>query len=440
MAKSEVYDSLIQRKGFAYTDDKIKDDVTHYRDPIDATAGRPAGNSHIAGDASPEVQSRAIDALIEASQRAGLSTRETAYVLAIARLESGFNPDAAAGPTSAYGLGQFVDKTGRAYGITDANRGDLTKQAEALVAHFEDNAKLASDRGQSDEYIYKYHHDGPALDYGGLGISQKNVMPYVDSYEKFVEDYEKKYDKLPVDPTFNARNRPANEQASPGHSAIRQGAHSAEVGELQSQLNQLGYTDSQGNALSIDERFGSGTKAAVQSFQRDHGLKDDGIVGPATQKAIKEQVESQTQSASQGQPSMRLDDSAHPDYLFFQQARDHVYRLDREMGRTPDHMSDNLASALAVQARAGGLQRIDQIALGPDGSRLWAVQTPPGRTDHFFDRQTSIPTASVNVSMEQSAAQWPQAMQQFREAQQQTHEQAQTQSHQQTNPEPQMGR
>jgi hypothetical protein len=264
MDKTEIYDALIQRKGFAYTEDKIKDNLTHYRDPIDTTEGRLAGNSHIAGDASPEVQSRVIDALIEASQRAGLGTRETAYVLAIARLESGFNPDAAAGPTSAYGLGQFVEKTGKAYGITDANRGDVTKQAEALVAHFQDNARLVAKRGLGEEYIYKYHHDGPGEDFGGLAISQKRVMPVVDGYEKFVADCEEKYGKIPVDPTFNARNHVAQRQPE-GPLVLRQGAHNEAVGELQSQLNQLGYTDSHGRALSEDKRFGSSTRFAVES-------------------------------------------------------------------------------------------------------------------------------------------------------------------------------
>ncbi|WP_221623616.1 hypothetical protein, partial [Pandoraea apista] len=35
--------------------------------------------------------------------------------------------------------------------------------------------------------IYKYHHDGPTRDYGGLNLSEKKVMPYVDKYERFVE-------------------------------------------------------------------------------------------------------------------------------------------------------------------------------------------------------------------------------------------------------------
>lgn len=124
----------------------------------------------------------------------------------------------------------------------------------------------------------------------------------------------------------------------------------------------------------------------------------------------------------------RLDEPTHPDHGLFQQFRGHLVTIDRSLGRTPDRHTDQLASAAAVQARADGLQRIDQVALSTDGQRLWAVQTPPGRTDHFFDLRTSVPTAEAMTPMDQSAAKWPQAMQQF----EQTQAQQQAQSHQAT--------
>ncbi|WP_051943999.1 MULTISPECIES: T6SS phospholipase effector Tle1-like catalytic domain-containing protein [Luteibacter] len=121
----------------------------------------------------------------------------------------------------------------------------------------------------------------------------------------------------------------------------------------------------------------------------------------------------------------RLDDPAHPDNVFFKQVQGHVAALDRNMGRTPDQHTDQIASALTVQARADGLKRVDQVALSTTGEAMWAVQTPPGRSDHLFDLQTKVPTAEANTPMEQSAAKWPEAMQQF-----QGHEQAQQQSQQ----------
>lgn len=132
------------------------------------------------------------------------------------------------------------------------------------------------------------------------------------------------------------------------------------------------------------------------------------------------------------QKATRLDDPSHPDHGMFQQARGHVHELDRQLGRTPDQHSDNLASAVAVAARADGLNRIDQVALSQDGSKLFAVQTPPGMRDHFFDKQTSVPTAAANTPMEQSAAQWPQAMDKYQQHEQaQGQQQAQAQQQQQ---------
>lgn len=116
---------------------------------------------------------------------------------------------------------------------------------------------------------------------------------------------------------------------------------------------------------------------------------------------------------------LRLDDPSHPDYAMYTQARGHMADLDKSLGRTPDQYTNNMASALTVQARRDGLSRIDQIALSDDGQTLWAVQTPPGRKDHLFDLQTKVPTAEAMTPMEQSAAKWPEAMQQFQAVEQQ---------------------
>ena len=188
---NDIYESMIQPRGREYRSDQIKP-WSHYREPIDASSGRLAGNSRVWGDASPEVQSRVVDELIGASRRAGLTSRETAHVLAVARIESGFNPDAAAGTTSASGLGQFIDRTGaglRNHPVDGGNRFDARAGSDALVEHFIENRNLARSRGQGEEYIYKYHHDGPTRDYGGLGLSNREVMPRLDEYEQFVRQH-----------------------------------------------------------------------------------------------------------------------------------------------------------------------------------------------------------------------------------------------------------
>lgn len=243
---------------------------------------------------------------------------------------------------------------------------------------------------------------------------------------------------------LHAEAQTSNRTVGGADAALRLNSHGLAVHELQTKLAELGYKDDAGRPLVADNAFGPATEAAVKAFQRDQGLTDDGIVGPTTKHALNQQIQphplpqqvQQFEQRNEQQPHVpgRLDDPSHPDHSFFQQAREHVHRLDRELGRTPDQQSDNLASALTVQARADGLQRIDQIALGTDGIRMWAVQTPLGRTDHLFDQRTSVPTAAVNTSMEQSAAQWLRAMQQL----QQTQEQAQPQRAQaQTQAQPQ---
>jgi peptidoglycan hydrolase-like protein with peptidoglycan-binding domain len=53
-----------------------------------------------------------------------------------------------------------------------------------------------------------------------------------------------------------------------------------EVRKLQNELNQEGFS------LTVDGQFGAETEAAVKRFQREHGLNDDGIVGPLTWAAL----------------------------------------------------------------------------------------------------------------------------------------------------------
>ena len=127
----------------------------------------------------------------------------------------------------------------------------------------------------------------------------------------------------------------------------------------------------------------------------------------------------------------RLDHPDHPDHAFYNRTRSLVHQLDQLNGRTPDQRSDQLAAATTVAARAQGLQRIDKIALSDDASTLWAVQRPAGVRDAFFDQQCKLSTVQgLNAPMEQSAAQWPQAMQQFHQHQEQA-QQRQQQSQQQ---------
>ena len=63
--------------------------------------------------------------------------------------------------------------------------------------------------------------------------------------------------------------------------SLRNGSRGDDVIALQKKLKNWGYYT--GN---VDGIFGSGTEQAVKYFQRKNGLTADGIVGPATAKAL----------------------------------------------------------------------------------------------------------------------------------------------------------
>ena len=63
----------------------------------------------------------------------------------------------------------------------------------------------------------------------------------------------------------------------PSRPTLRLGSSGNTVSELQGMLALLGYFEA-----PIDGRYELTTEAAVQAFQVDAGLTDDGIVGPAT--------------------------------------------------------------------------------------------------------------------------------------------------------------
>ncbi|MDQ7995290.1 MAG: peptidoglycan-binding protein [Luteibacter sp.] len=60
---------------------------------------------------------------------------------------------------------------------------------------------------------------------------------------------------------------------------------------VQTLLNAHGYTDTNGKPLVVDGHAGKETKLAIERFQTDHHLKADGIVGPATLKALERNLQ-----------------------------------------------------------------------------------------------------------------------------------------------------
>jgi len=192
---------------------------------------------------------------------------------------------------------------------------------------------------------------------------------------------------------------------------LREGDHNDSVRDLQHKLNQL--NPSSATPLQEDGRYGPGTREAVESFQRAHPpLTVDGRAGPQTIQAIDQAVQQQTApgqtpaAAAPAAPGPQINDPAHPGNALYQQARNAIYQLDAQHGRTPDQLSDNLAAAAAVQAHAAGMTRIDHIVLSDDSSQAWAVQ---GNLNSPFKQYTPVGTeAGMQTSLAQSTAAWNQ--------------------------------
>lgn len=166
---------------------------SNYRDPIDQSTSRLAGYSREYGAASSENQMKVIKMILDKSSH--LSSEDQAILLGMARIESGFNPDAAAKSTSAAGVFQFINSTGRAYGLNESNRFDAESNVTAGIKLYSENLKILNRRYPNlagDEravMLYALHHDGPSLKYGGASIAREKLLPFIDRFRNLSITY-----------------------------------------------------------------------------------------------------------------------------------------------------------------------------------------------------------------------------------------------------------
>jgi len=197
----------------------------------------------------------------------------------------------------------------------------------------------------------------------------------------------------------HAQRSGSNQSAS----TQEQGARGHAVTMLQNNLAKLGYTDHDGKPLAADGIFGLDTRHAVERFQHDHHLTVDGKVGPLTQQAMHSALQRQT-------AALDLTDPRHPDRALYEQALTGVRALDARHGRPTNQQSLNLAAALAVEAKHQDMTRIDQVALGGDGNRVYIAQQPTSPMEQVkfgsVDAATAVRTPLVQSSA--SAASMPQ--------------------------------
>jgi flagellum-specific peptidoglycan hydrolase FlgJ len=168
-----------------------------------------------------------------------------------------------------------------------------------------------------------------------------------------------------------ATGEKAHEHAASHRGVLREKDHGEAVGALQTDLAALGVTARDGSAIHPDKHFGPHTKEAVEAFQTAHGLKPDGVAGPATMAAIGE-AKAHGQATTQSVPTLL--DARHPAHGIYEQAHACVARIDESQGRAPGPHTQNFAGSLTSAATAAGFNRIDHVTLSDDANRGYAVQ------------------------------------------------------------------
>ncbi|MBD8881530.1 peptidoglycan-binding protein [Rhodanobacter sp. 7MK24] len=177
--------------------------------------------------------------------------------------------------------------------------------------------------------------------------------------------------------------------------ALEQGAHGPAVTTLQADLSKLGYGQDRNQSLKVDGDFGPHTRQAVERFQHDHHLTMDGKAGPVTQQAMHSALRQHSMAHA-------LSDPKNPDHALYEQALAGVRTLDAH-GHPTDQQRLNLAASLAVEAKQQGMTRIDQVALGDNGSRVYIAQHPTSPME--MAKFGSVDTvAALQTPMAQSSA------------------------------------
>jgi len=188
--------NALASKVFVTVPGKAYQDVvsySHYNQPLEA--GGIRGFSRKWGDASIETQSRAVDQILKIGSQLAFSQSELAFALAVARTESGFNPDAAAGTTSASGIGQLIDRTAANLGVPKEKRFDLKENTQGFLKLLGSLLKTAKKQlpGKSQTQIferaYGLYHDGPSLAYGGEKLAKQRVLPKVAGIQDWLSCY-----------------------------------------------------------------------------------------------------------------------------------------------------------------------------------------------------------------------------------------------------------
>ena len=176
---------------------KVQKDLSHYKDPLPDIPGRIGGYGRKAGAASVEVKNIVIAEIRRAAQKHGLTKKDIANLIAIAKVESGFNPDAAARgkETSASGVFQITDKTandaivrvakkpwGLGIKLGSYERFDYQSNIQYGIVVYLDKKQRAKSEDVGD--IYKQYNSEEKEYAKYLGTLREDSAKYLEALEK----------------------------------------------------------------------------------------------------------------------------------------------------------------------------------------------------------------------------------------------------------------
>lgn len=298
---------------------------------------------------------------------------------------------------------------------------------------------------------------------GALMVSQSRGGEGVElsSLDKYLERKQANGTKLyATDPLAEARtllqdrsqaqNQGGTQRATQPADALadgvlKRGEDGATVKQLQTQLSELGFKRQDGKPFNATGHYGENTVAAVSAFQKANGLPPTGEADTATREKIETQVQQRTamqatpadvtpskpaptqaNAAQSNAAQSSLASPQHPDHGLYKQALSNLEQLGPSGGFKSREQMEQAAGALAADAKASGLGRIDHVSRSNNGQGfLIAVQGVNGDPTHPAAKHAYIDyTQATTQTLEQStrmadakAAETPQVAQQTQEAQ-----------------------
>ncbi len=158
-------------------------------------------------------------------------------------------------------------------------------------------------RGATGDYVVELQHILKRLGFLN-GESDGIFGSATDSaVRSFQESYGLTSDGIVGQNTWDALEKAVNELPSlPPESkpTLRIGSRNIYVKELQIKLDELGFYEGPADGI-----FGKNTETAVKAFQAAYGLNPDGVVGPATWRAIEEALPEYKPPQGNAYPTLR---------------------------------------------------------------------------------------------------------------------------------------